>query len=164
MFVATRSCRLNLCLRIFSFHESQTAFRVALCDSFNTPAALDTLRDLVSKTNVYINSRGKGLNVSVVENIAHWVGQMLCIFGLGEGETSEIGWGQDDLGDGNINVSLPSFVCVALKLIVGKARGSPHAISSVSLVIPRRGSAFGDGKERHRFERYSSTLRQASRH
>ncbi|RDB25114.1 Cysteine--tRNA ligase [Hypsizygus marmoreus] len=86
-----------------SFHESQSAFRAALCDSFNTPAALDVLRDLVSKTNVYINSRGKNLNVEVVENVARWIGSMLRMFGLGEGESSDIGWGQDDQADGGIN-------------------------------------------------------------
>ncbi|KAG6900716.1 hypothetical protein C0993_003742 [Termitomyces sp. T159_Od127] len=82
--------------------ESQSKFRAALCDSFNTPAALDVLRELVSKTNVYINSRGKTLNVSVVENCARWVGQMLRMFGLGEGENSEIGWGQDEHESGGI--------------------------------------------------------------
>lgn len=87
-----------------SLYESQSAFRATLCDSFNTPGALDVLRDLVSRTNVYINTRGKGLNVALVENIARWVGQQLRIFGLGEGESSEIGWGQDDQGDGDINV------------------------------------------------------------
>ncbi|GLB37791.1 putative tRNA synthetases class I (C) catalytic domain [Lyophyllum shimeji] len=86
-----------------SFHESQSNFRAALCDSFNTPAALDVLRDLVSKTNVYINSRGKNLNVRVVENVARWVGQMLRMFGLGEGETAEIGWGQEAEDGGNVN-------------------------------------------------------------
>lgn len=78
-----------------SLHESQYALRVALCDSFNTPAALDVLRELVSKANVYINSRGKNVNVGVVENVARWVGKILRIFGLGEGETSEIGWGKE---------------------------------------------------------------------
>ncbi|KAG5352598.1 hypothetical protein C0989_001632 [Termitomyces sp. Mn162] len=85
------------------FHDSRSKFRAALCDSFNTPAALDVLRDLVSKTNVYINSRGKSLNVSVVENCARWIGQMLRMFGLGEGENSEIGWGQDNHEGGAIN-------------------------------------------------------------
>ncbi|KAJ8482254.1 hypothetical protein ONZ45_g15017 [Pleurotus djamor] len=78
-----------------SFHEAQTAFREALCDSFNTPSAVDVLRDVVSKTNVYINSRGKGLNVDLVDYVARWVGQMLRMFGLGEGGSSEIGWGQE---------------------------------------------------------------------
>ncbi|KAG6920156.1 hypothetical protein DXG01_004922 [Tephrocybe rancida] len=86
-----------------NFHESQSKFRAALSDSFNTPAALDVLRDLVSKTNVYINSRGKNLNVGVVENCARWIGQMLRMFGLGEGEDPEIGWGQDDHEIGSIN-------------------------------------------------------------
>ncbi|THH17870.1 hypothetical protein EW146_g3010 [Bondarzewia mesenterica] len=78
-----------------ALHQSQDAFRVALCDSFNTPIALNVLRELVSRTNVYINSRGKELNVGVVERVARWVGNMLRMFGLGEGETSEVGWGQE---------------------------------------------------------------------
>ena len=86
------------------FHEGQAAFRTALCDSFNTPEALDILRDLVSRTYVYINSRGTNLEISVVERIARWIGQMLRMFGLGEGESSEIGWGQEISGEGNVNV------------------------------------------------------------
>ncbi|KAH7924212.1 cysteinyl-tRNA synthetase [Leucogyrophana mollusca] len=76
-------------------YESQSAFRAALCDSFNTPEALKIIRDLVSRTNIYINSHGKDLNVSVIEHVARWVGQMLRMFGLGEGEKSELGWGQE---------------------------------------------------------------------
>jgi len=46
---------------------------------------------------VYINSRGKALNVDVVTRVARWVGDMLRMFGLGEGPRleGEIGWGQD---------------------------------------------------------------------
>ncbi|TFY81978.1 hypothetical protein EWM64_g2039 [Hericium alpestre] len=88
-------------------HQSQIAFRAALCDSFNTPVALSVLRDLVSHTNVYINSRGKALNVGVVERIARWVGNMLRMFGLGEGQSSEIGWGQGQIdGQGAANVGV----------------------------------------------------------
>ncbi|KAJ3552423.1 hypothetical protein NM688_g4157 [Phlebia brevispora] len=83
--------------------DAQGAFRAALCDSFNTPEALNILRDLVSATNVYINSRGANLEISVVERIARWVGSMLRMFGLGEGESSEIGWGQEASEGGNIN-------------------------------------------------------------
>ncbi|TFY58096.1 hypothetical protein EVJ58_g6625 [Rhodofomes roseus] len=87
-----------------SLHSSQDAFRAALCDSFNTPEALNVLRELVSRTNVYINSRGKDLEVSVVVRVTGWVGKMLRMFGLGEGETSEIGWGQErDAGEGSVN-------------------------------------------------------------
>ncbi|KAI0081961.1 cysteinyl-tRNA synthetase [Panus rudis PR-1116 ss-1] len=85
-------------------HQSQSAFRAALCDSFNTPEALDVLRQLVSATNVYINSRGANLDVGVVERIARWIGKMLRMFGLGEGEISEIGWGQEQsFEEGGVN-------------------------------------------------------------
>ncbi|KAA1471808.1 hypothetical protein DENSPDRAFT_837899 [Dentipellis sp. KUC8613] len=87
-----------------ALHQSQSAFRAALCDSFNTPLALNVLRELVSRTNVYINSRGKALNVGVVERVARWTGDMLRIFGLGEGERAEIGWGQDH-ADGEVAVN-----------------------------------------------------------
>ena len=78
---------------------SQTAFRVALCDSFNTPLALEILLKVVSRTNVYITDRGKGVNAAVVERIARWIGKMLRMFGLGEGDgiqsEYEIGWGEE---------------------------------------------------------------------
>ncbi|KAJ3738586.1 tRNA synthetases class I (C) catalytic domain-containing protein, partial [Lentinula detonsa] len=66
------------------------------------PEALDVLRDLVSRTNTYINSRGKAVNLGVVQNIARWVGKMLRMFGLGDGESSEIGWGQEGNAEGGV--------------------------------------------------------------
>ncbi|KAL1690354.1 tRNA synthetases class I (C) catalytic domain-containing protein [Schizophyllum commune] len=86
-----------------ALYDAQAAFRAALCDSFNTPVALNVLRDLVSRTNVYVNSRGKLVNLAVVEQVARWVGKMLRMFGLGEGEVDEIGWGQDSQGAGAVN-------------------------------------------------------------
>ncbi|KAN0091593.1 tRNA synthetases class I (C) catalytic domain containing protein [Tylopilus felleus] len=82
-------------------NESKLSFRSALCDSFNTPEALKILRDLVSRTNVYINSRGKALNVALIEQSARWVGDMLRMFGLGEGGKFELGWGQETTSDGD---------------------------------------------------------------
>ena len=102
------------------FHQAQSAFRVALCDSFNTPTALDVIRDVVSRTNVYINSHNinTNLDVSVVERIARWVGKELRMFGLGEGESSEIGWGQETPeGGGNVNVSSPSNAFLPYHLV-----------------------------------------------
>ena len=56
---------------------------------------------------MYINSRGKLLNVALIQNIAQWVGKMLRMFGLGEGEKTELGWGQQDETSGNVDVSYP---------------------------------------------------------
>jgi len=84
--------------------QSQTAFRAALCDSFNTPAALDVLRDIVSLANIYINASSKSLDVGVVQRVALWLGDMLRMFGLGEGEISDIGWGQErETGETSVN-------------------------------------------------------------
>jgi cysteinyl-tRNA synthetase len=105
---------LNRASLIVSFYDSQAAFRAALSDSFNTPTALDVLRELVSLTNVYINSRGANLNADLLEYVARWVGQMLRMFGLGENDNSEIGWGQAEQEGGNVNVSQSHSVKCAL--------------------------------------------------
>ena len=87
-------------------YQAQDKFREALCDSFDTPAAINVLRDLVSRTNVYINSRANELDVGVVERVARWVGNMFRMFGLGEGDPSELGWGQASQdGSPSLNVS-----------------------------------------------------------
>lgn len=46
---------------------------------------------------MYINSSGAALSVDVVTRVARWAGDMLRMFGLGEGSRpdGEIGWGQD---------------------------------------------------------------------
>lgn len=88
-------------------YQTKTSFRTSLCDSFNTPEALGHLRELVSRTNVYISAQGKNLNVGLVNNVARWVGDMLRMFGLGEGvgEKTEIGWGTPTPdGEDGVNV------------------------------------------------------------
>lgn len=97
-----------------------------MCDSFNTPEALGHLRELVSRTNIYINAQGKNLNVGLVDNIARWVGMMLRMFGLGEGqgEKSEIGWGTEGLeGEESVNVS-PAIVGLHGKTLLTSINGS----------------------------------------
>ncbi|KAI0745279.1 cysteinyl-tRNA synthetase [Earliella scabrosa] len=87
-----------------SLHISQAAFRAALCDSFNTPEAINVLRDLVSRANVYLKAPGSNVEIGLVKRVALWVGNMLRMFGLGEGETSEIGWGQErSAEEGGVN-------------------------------------------------------------
>ena len=79
--------------------QAQTDVHAALCDSFDTPKALDLLANLISSANVYINSRPTIPNTAPLEAIAIWVTRMLRIFGLGEGPGTslngkpEIGWG-----------------------------------------------------------------------
>ncbi|KAK8869958.1 cysteine-tRNA ligase [Kwoniella newhampshirensis] len=80
-------------------HNAQYDFRAALCDSFNTPAALQVLLDLIAKVNIYLSTRGREYNIAPVVNIAQWITRMLKMFGLGEGgpvsDASAIGWGKE---------------------------------------------------------------------
>ena len=109
LFPRSRSLSTDIYLYVNSFRKSQDAFRAALCDSFNTPAALEVLLKLVSRINVYISSRGRNVNTDVVEQVASWIGRMLRMFGLGEGNSTrtEIGWGSEQ-DQGAVDVSSSS--------------------------------------------------------
>ncbi|KAJ9090716.1 hypothetical protein QFC20_007843 [Naganishia adeliensis] len=83
---------------ISDLQRAQAAFRAALCDSFNTPEALNVLVTLVSQTNVYLQARPRPQNISALGTTAEWITRMLRIFGLGEGQAvlqeGAIGWGE----------------------------------------------------------------------
>lgn len=78
-------------------HAAQAEFRIAMCDSFNTPIAIVILLELINKSNIYF-SRSPFVNVAPVAVIAEWITRMLKMFGLGEGsalgEQGGIGWGK----------------------------------------------------------------------
>ena len=97
-----------------------------------------------------MNSRGKKLNVKLVETIARWVGKMLRMFGLGEEGHEDIGWGQDSQQNGNINVGfhlLCTFPLLLTLVFLTKEGGSVDAISSITIILPRRSAAVSYGKE-----------------
>ncbi|KAK4689957.1 cysteinyl-tRNA synthetase, partial [Tremellales sp. Uapishka_1] len=82
---------------VSDLHKAQQDFRVALCDSFNTPQAILVLMDLVGRVNIYFSAR-REYNIAPVKNIAIWITRMLKMFGLGEGESvngNGIGWGKE---------------------------------------------------------------------
>ncbi|KAM5530533.1 hypothetical protein V8D89_015810 [Ganoderma adspersum] len=125
-----------------SFHASQRAFRAALCDSFNTPEAVTVLRDLVSRTNVYLKAPGGNFEIGLVQRVARWVGEQLRMFGLGEGETTELGWGQErSAEEGSVNReevlmpylrTLSSFRDGVRKLAIAKGDGALKDILALS--------------------------------
>ncbi|WFD42474.1 cysteine--tRNA ligase [Malassezia psittaci] len=74
--------------------DCQVNFRAAMCDNFDTPKGMDLLLQLVSRTNVYErNTPRSQLNIQVLLNVAQYVGDMLRMWGLGEGSTPSLGWG-----------------------------------------------------------------------
>ncbi|KAF8750887.1 tRNA synthetases class I (C) [Rhizoctonia solani] len=71
--------------------QTQHAYRVALCDSFNTPEAIQRVLELVSRTNIYVARGRSRVNVGVVAHIARWVTEALRVFGLSGDTTGTIG-------------------------------------------------------------------------
>lgn len=80
--------------------DTQTKFRAAMCDNFDTPRGIDVLLQLVSQANIYEKATSRdALNVGVLEAVARYVGDMLQMFGLGTGivRDGELGWGDDSV-------------------------------------------------------------------
>ncbi|KAG8917169.1 hypothetical protein FRC01_002626 [Tulasnella sp. 417] len=99
--------------------ETQNAFRASLCDSFNTPDALDRLLELISRTNVYLQRGRSNINVGVVERVAGWVTKMLRMFGLGEGPATRgtIGWGEVEMEGVAVDVDRDTILMPYLKAL-----------------------------------------------
>ncbi|CAE6455029.1 unnamed protein product [Rhizoctonia solani] len=84
--------------------QTQHAYRVALCDSFNTSEAIQRVLELVSRANVYVARGRSRVNVGVVAHIARWVTGALRVFGLGGDTLGTIGWGADgDNTEGSVD-------------------------------------------------------------
>jgi len=73
------------------FDAARDALHEALCDSFNTSAALGAILDLLSKSNIYMNTP---TSIAIPSNIALWVTKMVHTFGLDAAPYSPttIGW------------------------------------------------------------------------
>ncbi|KAI8988022.1 cysteinyl-tRNA synthetase [Mycotypha africana] len=73
----------------------QDAVHAALCDSINTPMAMDEIMSLIGSTNIYMNTAGaKGVNTHLLNKIAKYVTSMLKVFGVADNGA--------DIGLGNV--------------------------------------------------------------
>lgn len=68
--------------------RTQNRLHAALCDNFDTPAALLLLQELVNRTNVYLQSP-ESINHYVLKMVVRYVGKILAVFGLEAGAASE---------------------------------------------------------------------------
>nr|CAH7726850.1 unnamed protein product [Callosobruchus chinensis] len=62
------------------FLEVKDSVHAALCDNVDTRGALDSLRDMVTSSNIYLRER-KPPNMLLLKDIAGYVTKMLTIFG-----------------------------------------------------------------------------------
>ncbi|GAA5864041.1 hypothetical protein JCM3774_006360 [Rhodotorula dairenensis] len=105
--------------------DAQYAFRVALCDSFDTPTAIQILLDTVSATNAYLARGRKNVNIGVLLAVSEWVTRMLRMLGLGEGPATDargqavIGWGQAARADTEVFVDRESILMPYLRALSG---------------------------------------------
>ncbi|KAI5813660.1 tRNA synthetases class I (C) catalytic domain-containing protein [Pyronema omphalodes] len=71
----------------------------ALCDSFNTPLAMQLIVDLISTTNIYMSAT---TNLALVKEIARWITRITTIFGLDNNSSPDrIGWTSEESSAGN---------------------------------------------------------------
>ncbi|ORX90132.1 cysteinyl-tRNA synthetase [Basidiobolus meristosporus CBS 931.73] len=80
--------------------EKQGKVHAALCDSINTPDAIQELLDLINKTNIYISAGRNKINVPVVEKIAKYITRIMKSFGLAD-DGQLIGFGSSGQGVAN---------------------------------------------------------------
>lgn len=80
--------------------KAQTNMHAALCDSFNTPLALEIISDLIVKTNIYMKENQKTptnpsayFSLAAIKEVGRWITKMLSIFGLSNNSSDQIGWG-----------------------------------------------------------------------
>ena len=89
-----------------ALQDTQAAFRLAMCDNFDTPRGIEVLLELVSRANVYERGTSRDdLNVCVLVNVSQYVARMLRMLGLGEGPTREgdLSWGTVAAKDGAVD-------------------------------------------------------------
>ncbi|XP_065174386.1 cysteine--tRNA ligase, cytoplasmic-like [Sycon ciliatum] len=66
------------------FIEKQSAIHDALCDSINTAAAMQILREIVSLVNVYTQNAKAAVDSQLIKKIETYVSKILATFGLPE--------------------------------------------------------------------------------
>ncbi|KAI9308617.1 cysteinyl-tRNA synthetase [Cunninghamella echinulata] len=86
--------------------DKQEAVHQALCDSINTPVAMDEIMNLISHTNKYMANGSKAVNPHLLEKVAKWITSMMKIFGVAD-NGSDIGFGSVDQANGNVNTLMP---------------------------------------------------------
>ncbi|KAF7728406.1 hypothetical protein EC973_006214 [Apophysomyces ossiformis] len=88
--------------------QKQDAVHAALCDSINTPTAMDEIMGLINQTNKYMANGSKAVNPHLLGKIAKWVTSTMKIFGVAE-DGAEIGFGAGG-SSGNVEDQLMPYL------------------------------------------------------
>ncbi|KAJ2826927.1 cysteinyl-tRNA synthetase [Coemansia erecta] len=69
----------------------------ALLDSFDTPAAMRAVQEIVSRTNTYLQRGRDNIDLQVVHAVVEYVSRIMRVFGMGS-EGPALGWGASAAG------------------------------------------------------------------
>lgn len=98
------------------FDEAKSSVHEALCDNVDTRTVLETLRELVTQSNIYVRDNSaasgvKAINGLLLKRIAAYITDILHIFGAIHGPRGGIGFPIDS--NSNTDVSVTSH-CYAV--------------------------------------------------
>ncbi|KAI9497931.1 tRNA synthetases class I (C) catalytic domain-containing protein [Zychaea mexicana] len=77
------------------FQERVDGVHFALCDSINTPVAMDEIMSLINQTNKYLVKGAAYVNIDLLEDITSWISRMMEIFGVEMGDNAKSNAGAD---------------------------------------------------------------------
>jgi cysteinyl-tRNA synthetase len=89
------------------FSKIKNEIHLALCDSIDTPTVMEQIRQLVSTTNIYMNTTNSVINRLLLRNIAAYITRLINIFGLNSSAATT-----DDIGFTRLNEQQASAVNV----------------------------------------------------
>ncbi|KAJ2395903.1 cysteinyl-tRNA synthetase, partial [Coemansia sp. RSA 2559] len=82
-----------------ALNDTKGRVHAALLDSFDTPAAMRALQEIIARTNVYLQRGRARIEPQIVEAVALYVTKIARAFGLvNDGVGSSIGWGASSAG------------------------------------------------------------------
>ncbi|ORX49401.1 cysteinyl-tRNA synthetase [Hesseltinella vesiculosa] len=89
-----------------TFQDKQDNVHAALCDSINTPVAMDEIMNLISQTNKYMANGSKSVNPHLLSKVASWITTMMKIFGVAD-SGMEIGFGANATNGNSDDALMP---------------------------------------------------------
>ncbi|KAI8978051.1 cysteinyl-tRNA synthetase [Pilobolus umbonatus] len=91
--------------------SKQDAVHAALCDSINTPVAMNEIMDLINTTNKYMAGGAKTVNTNLLFKVAKWITTMMKTFGVAD-NGADIGFGGNAGQGGSTEDTLMPYVQV----------------------------------------------------
>ncbi|ODQ67928.1 cysteinyl-tRNA synthetase [Nadsonia fulvescens var. elongata DSM 6958] len=73
--------------------DAKVAVHAALCDNLAVPIALQTISELVQKSNIYLTTAGIDSRVTPVSEVAKWISKFFSILGF-EVRPDNLGWSE----------------------------------------------------------------------